>query len=469
MRRTITVNNKDLIVNTHSSNLKDTARVGDTTLEIYSIAKFSTNQILCIGEIGTETAELVYTHAATSPTGTTITLTAALTKDHPSDVKVYILPYDQIEFSWVESVDQSKYIISTEKVDVEKEFTQIYDDSHGNGYYFSRFYNSLTTLFAEYSDPIPFDGNESNTVGYIIDVAMRETRKEFSENLTYEDCLRSINACLRFARGKLKKWSHVETFGHELGLADRGVYSMDLPSTYYNKNNNRSMLQVRIGDSAPLRWVDKREFDGIMVGSAVSTATTATAVGSTTLTLASTNKFPDSGSVSVFVNNVLQTLTYTANDRTTGILSGIPASGDGSITTIIPANNNVWYNIAEGAPYCYTIYGGKIYWMNTHDGVGNKTIVLDFYHDIVEVDSDGDVIPDARFDMVKHWLKAFIRSMTERDGRIDLQDTDYILFLTILDDAKHRETTSQKYRMIPLRHGMKVRAHATSGDTFLTE
>jgi hypothetical protein len=74
---------------------------------------------------------------------------------------------------------------------------------------------------------------------------------------------------------------------------------------------------------------------------------------------------------------------------------------------------------------------------------------MDYYTDIVEVDSDSDEITLAKFDMVKHWLKWVIRNITENAGKPNLQDGDLALFNMILADAIRRESSGQKYKMKP--------------------
>jgi len=52
--------------------------VNDTVLNVYSGLGFSCNKVLLIGNYNEEIAEIVYTHASTPPTTTTITLASGL-------------------------------------------------------------------------------------------------------------------------------------------------------------------------------------------------------------------------------------------------------------------------------------------------------------------------------------------------------------------------------------------------------
>ena len=448
--RPITSNVSDLLVNAYTTNLSTPSYIGDTSLSVYSILNFAINNILLIGGLGSEGSEIVNTHSSTAPSGNTITLATSLTKDHSSDIRVYSLPYNKIEFSTSTTLTGAKSVLGLVSIDPENEVT-VYNDSAGSvGYYFTRYYNSITSTYSDYSDPIPVDGFESDTVGYIIDIAMKESQKDFTNKLTYEGLVREINECLRFVRGKLKRWSSSEAFNVDLGSANRGVYRLPLPSDYYNPNTNASCLDVRVGNQYHLRYVDKQEFDDLMIDVAHSTVVSTTTIGSTSLILSSTDGFPDDGTINVYVNNTALSISYTANDTSTGTLTGV--SG---ITSQIPAGTDAWYGITEGTPFWFTIFEGYLYWWYPADEtVVGRSVTIDYYTDIVKVDSDSDVIPLTRFDMIKHWLKWHIRNITERNGRPDLTDQDFQLFNSLLQDAIRRESTGQKFKMKPKVNGI---------------
>ena len=108
-----------------------------------------------------------------------------------------------------------------------------------------------------------------------------------------------------------------------------------------------------------------------------------------------------------------------------------------------------------GQPLYYTVYDGSVYITPKvgADYVAHK-LYMDFYTDIVEVDSDADELTLARFDMVKHWLKWQIRNITEENGKLNMGDGDFMLFQNILNDAIRRESSGQKYRMSPQINGI---------------
>jgi hypothetical protein len=72
------------------------------------------------------------------------------------------------------------------------------------------------------------------------------------------------------------------------------------------------------------------------------------------LTLDDTADFADSGSVIVGVD----TITYTG--KTSTQLTGIPASGDGSITFAHPVGTEVWQGTSKGLPTYYSVFNGVL-------------------------------------------------------------------------------------------------------------
>ena len=373
MAKTISINNQELLKEAYQTSLSSSATAAGSTLSVYSISNFAVNQCLLTGEFGQEGTEIIKTHATTAPSGTTVTLASNLVKSHPKDTKVYVIPYDQAQFYHATTSTGDKTLLSTSDIDEEAMETVYTDTTYSSGYYFVRFYNSITANFSAYSDPIPYTGFSSKTVGYVLDMAMTETKKDYSEVLTHDMLIDEINACLRFVRGKLKRWSNVQEFNYEMDDAlVEDDYTWTLPTDYYDPNSNRSCLAVWLEDQDDLTYVDKKEYEDIERDS------------------------------------------------------------------------------SSGTPKYFTIFDGSIYITpKVHSDYAGDSLYMDYYTDIVEVDSDADEITLARHDMVKHWLKWAIRNITERSGSPDYKDGDWLMFNSILTDAVRRESSGQKFKMAP--------------------
>lgn len=451
MKKIIT-SNLPLTEDSYSTSLSSSATSSGTTLTVYSISGVAINNILLIGEFGQEGSEIIKTHASTAPSGTTITLASALVKSHPKDTKVYVIPYDQVEFSYSSTATGTKNVLSTSDVDEESTTTKYEDTTYSSGYFFTRFVNSISSDYTDYSDPLPYAGFATNTVGHIMQSALNETNKDFSGTLTYDMLINEINACLRYVRGKLKTWSNCQEFNYILTQMNRGEYKFALPTTYYDKNSNRSMLQVRYGTDKNLTYKDKIEFDQEFEDVVVSQVATECTAGSTSLVLDSTDDFPSTGTFTAYVSNTAYSITVSANSKSTNTLT-ITA-----LAVTLPVDTNVWYGESEGTPSRYSVWDGYLYvWPLCGSTNYGKNVTIDFYTDIVEVNSDSDEITLAKYDLVKHWLKWQIRNITERNSQPDMNDGDWILFNGILSDLVRRESSGQKRKMTPKINGITYR------------
>jgi hypothetical protein len=442
MAKTITINNNELTDNAYSTSLSSSATAAEGTLTVYSISNLAVDNILILGDFGSEGAEIIKTHAETSPSGTTVTLASNLVKSHSKDTKVTVIPYDQVQFYNATAATGDKTQCgSNVNVNAESNDTKYTDTTYGSGYYFVRFYDSINGNHSDYSDPIPYGGLSANTAGYVINSAMNEMKKEFTDDLTFQMLLDEINSCLRYVRGKLKRWSNLQEYDYVLDQQNRGEYKWALPTDYYDKNSNRSMLQVRVDDH--LTYADKTEFNEYFEDVVMTQVATQAEVGATSLVLDSTDDLPETGTIHYYIGNTQYSVAYTANDQSTNTLT------TAALTVQTPVDTNIWYGESEDTPYYYSVWDGYLYiWPLCGASNYGKNIVLDYYTDIVEINSDADEITLARHDMVKHWLKWQIRNITENNGKLDFNDGDWLFFREILSDAIRRESSGQKYKWL---------------------
>jgi len=487
--------NSQLLLNRYHSNLNADVVSGVSYISLYSISQFAVYQVLCIGEIGNEGTEIILTHASTVPNGTTVVLATALTKSHPKDTPVYIFAFDQIEFSHTTTLTGTKTVLgSVVSIDPEK-LQMIYEDTtYTSGYYFTRYKNSITGNFSDYSDPVPYAGFEENTVGYAIDTALSELNASQNEKLTYNMLISWTNQMLRLVRGKLKVWSSSQKFDEEIGNIEMGVRSFAMPSDIYEKNSNKSVLNVRIGNSYPLDYIDRSEYLQATEDATYTEVAEKAAIGQTYLVLDDTSDLDDSGSINIYIRGVKHTIEYTANIRYSSSISpsasrsispsispsssasasaspsASPSSSPSSsaspsaspsvspsvstentlivasdqITVEIPVNTPVWQNVEEDYAKYYSIWDGYIYlWPMVTSDYNGQRLIMDYYTEIDSVDSDSDVITGPRFDMLIHYLKFKIRAVTENNGLEDLKDPSYVQFAEILRDAIRLEETGQ--------------------------
>jgi hypothetical protein len=212
------------------------------------------------------------------------------------------------------------------------------------------------------------------------------------------------------------------------------------------------MLQVKYGTD-PLEYKDKKEFDDYFEDTVKTTVATTASLGATSLVLTSSDDFPETGTFHVYIDNTAYDITVSANNQSTNTLTCTATEVE------IPAGTNIFYGEAEGTPKYFSVWDGSIYiWPLCGSSNYGKNIYLDFYTDIVSVDSDADEITLARYDMVRHWVKWAIKNITEKNGTPDFTDGDWVMFNTCLTDAVRRESSGQKFKSKVKVNGISYRS-----------
>ena len=450
MLKTLYISNRILTEDTKYTFLSANVAAAVDSLTVDSIIGFSTDQILLIGGLGSESFEIIKTHASTPP-GSTITLASNLTFAHLAGTKVYIIPYNKIEISHADTKTGSKTVLETIAIQADQEETQYTDEAETGGYYFSRFVNDIPTpnTYSDYSDPIPYGGFATNTVSYIIQYAMQRHKiTSFTDNITHEFCIDEINSYLAEITGRRKKWSNLQEFDYTLGQLTKGEWRIALPSNMY-QYSNKSILAIHYAGEKNFEYRDEREWNDRLEGVVYTTISTGASTGAISITLTDSTDFDSSGTVMI----AGQLITYTANNSSTNVLSGIPASGTGSIVADISSGAYVWQgDYEEGRPEIYTIKEGYAYFYplvsSAHAG---NNVYADYWKNAPKVDSDADTIDFDRFDMVKFGLTASIRWQLKNDGIPDLGDGDYLRFRDKLKNAagKEAQISGQKFKMRP--------------------
>lgn len=459
----IRVNNSDLTVGADFSFLKANVAAAAGTITVNSINKFAINKILLIGEFGEETSEIIKTHASTAPTGNTVTLASNTVYAHNAGTKVYIIDYDQYELSHATTATGTKTALTTTlgsglvAIDAESRFTLYNDTQFSTGFYFVRKKDSIGATFSAYSDAIPATGLTTNTVGHAIEYALkRNGLNGFDDDVDHQFMLTEANSCLKYIQGKQLRWDEHHLLNAVLGQTSRGTNTLllsSLSTEIYDNDSNKSITAVRVGDGSNLIYKDPEEWEGDIIGDVKTTqVTTQASAADTTLEIDNSYDFDDSGTVNVYISGTKYSITYTGVTRsaTAGVLTGVPASGTGSITVTIPVDTNVWQDEDEGNPKYFTVRNQKIEIYPLPDATyDNKNVYLDYWTIATEVDSDGDTLDTDRFDMVKYWLTWAVRSQKKHDGRRDLNDSDFVMFRECLNDAIRNKGRGMRYKHAP--------------------
>lgn len=467
----IQIDNSFLTNEADGSSLASAVAAAASTLTVASISKFGVNQILLIGEFGSENSEIIKTHASTAPTGSTVTLASGLVYEHPTGTPVYIIDYDRYELSNAPTITGTKTLLTTTigngliAIDAEKRETLYNDTQYSSGYYFVRRKETIGNTFSGYSDPIPQTGFGSNTVGYIINSALRDLSLSLSEKITNEDCIRWINNGLREIKGKVRRWAEHYKSNYVTGQTSRGTNIVSMPADIYDTETNLSIESLRIGDGLGLTYLDPAHFDAQQDEVRQTQVTTQAVATDTTLAIDNSYDFEDSGTVHVYIAGTQYSIEYTGVTRsaTAGVLTGIPASGEGSITVTIPVDTWVWQNEDEGTPDVYTVRNGQIeYWPLVDSANDNQNVYMDYNTEVTEVNSEGDEIDYQRFDMLEAYLKWRMWCKASNDGVLDKTSGFYTSFKEYLNDAirimpTYKTKTAPNVNRMRRRGGFGVR------------
>jgi hypothetical protein len=319
------------------------------TITVAGISGFAINDYILIGDFGDSNAEIIKLHAATAPTGTTITLATNTTKDHYTDSAVTLLNYNQVEFSRATTLTGTKTVLgSVQAINADMKESYYQDLTNSTGYAFARFYNSTITTNSDYSTGVSYSGNGNTTVQDIAEKACTDAMVQVGgEYSTEKMLLNDANDCQDAITDYDWKFELVK----DLTLSvTQYTNSIDLDSLTYAMKYpgiSQGVKTVKFGAN-DLQYVDNDEMDAYYKDTPSTTLSVQAAINATSITLTDSHEFDDVGTV--YINGL--DINYTANDTTTGVLSGIAV---GEITAILAAGSMVWQNINTGLPTKYTI------------------------------------------------------------------------------------------------------------------
>lgn len=439
------------------SYLAEPAVAGDAQIFLQDYTAFLDNQALLIEDFGSETAEIVTVNGTPTVNGGAV-LDAVLVRSHPVGSKVYILDFNQVELSRATTATGSKTVLTTTLgsglVAIQPDTKiQVYNETEfTSGYYFARYKHSISGVFSGYTDALIYAGWSANTVGYMIDRALRDVGETLSEKVTRFDCYEWINTCLKLVQGKLKRWPEHYSYNSVLGQIQRGDNTTTMPTDAYDTETNKSIIGLRVGTGKNLQYLSPVDFDNQMDDVATTQVTTQATAGQTTLAINNSYDFADSGSVNVYISGTKYNITYTGVTRsaTAGVLTGVPASGAGSITVTIAVDTNVWQNEIEGIPIWFTVRNGVIeHWPLADGTYDNSNLFADYSKVATAVDSDGDTIDAQRYDFVQDFLTWRVKMKARNNGVLDMEDGYYKMYKEKLNDAIRTLPQNNIFRIRP--------------------
>ena len=460
----ITLSNQNLVIATPQTFLPNDTTAGVTTLTVANTAGFQDGQVIIIGTLGNEKSEIAQLNSVVD--ATTLTLNGATTFPHSASSTINVVQYDYAEFSTASTVDGSKTVLATVPVWADNLSTNYIDNTVSSGYYFGRFYDSISGDFSSYSSPIPVEGYGIYSARAIIDAALGEINKQTSEVLTDQFAFQMLDAFQTDVLKELKRWSFMQKFDENIGTFNVGEWKIALPSDIDDPNTNKSIYNVRVGANGRLIWIDKAKWDDFIFNLAYSTLAADLNIGDTTMTLTDSSdfNFPNAdntdagGTVMIGAN----TYSYTDNNPSTGVLTLEEAiTADNEAT----AGAEVFQNANSGLPQYYTIFDGYLwYWPITSLEYDQRNAWMDYYTKQLRITSDSDeiVVPDplaASYFLQWKFLKKLNNG--QEDASTQAAQANYINRRNTL---KNKDVKNRVFKMHSRFQNFAIQENSDSGD-----
>lgn len=181
-----------------------TAAVASTgtslTVKAVDSNAWSDNNWIIVGEIGTPTAEVLQINGAVTD-GTTLTVDNAGSGGcrfaHGVDEPVYAIDFNKIQVYRATAVDETKSLLATIEVQPDDYESRYDDQSNSTGYGFVRFLNSFTSGTSQYSDAIPYEGQQAGALSSLIDKVRSLTDEDDDAFISDAEIVDAINDAQR--------------------------------------------------------------------------------------------------------------------------------------------------------------------------------------------------------------------------------------------------------------------------------
>lgn len=406
------------------------------TLTVLDNGVFANGDYIIAGPVGANKTEPLTIGGAVIP-GSSLTVGATVFS-HPADTPIVKTIWNQVEISGSSTLAGVKTVITTTNIQWDRRETT-YTTTTAYAFYFVRFKNSGSTVYSPYSDGIAAAGYAINTVRAVKDEALSLTKDVIGKIVTDDFLNQEIFNCEHEVWSERKRWKWATMFDTILGDTVTGQWSITLPTDIADAESTESIYGVRIGNRPNMTHVTKQEFDRFYVNSKHTTLATAVAILDTTITLTDSTDYADDGSITIQDSSY----TYTANDRTTGILTldaAVSLAADE-----YDAGTDVWQDTSFGESCYYTVWDGKMYFGSPlSDQYANKNIVMDYYSKPTTIDSDNDTVNIPDFTLYHYYL-AWKISLARTSGETSAASQNFMnLYLSRKANLKRIEDTGQR-------------------------
>lgn len=189
------------------TNLSTSVAAAATSLTVRNNQGFANTDKILIGEMSREKSEIATINGAVSA-GTSLSV-AAITFPHSTDDPVYKLRFDKVRFyRSTTGINGSYSLIATVDIDVDNANDETtYDDSTGSTtyYYKNSYYNSVSTVESQQSDPMLGGGYSRNSVGSLLDEVFEEVGDKNNDFMSRQEAIAILNDVNDTLVGETKK------------------------------------------------------------------------------------------------------------------------------------------------------------------------------------------------------------------------------------------------------------------------
>lgn len=400
---------------------------GITTFAVENGLKFSDTNYIVTNTIGNEKCEI--SKISGTPTASSINLVSASIYAHNRGEQIRFIPFNQVEiYSSTDNINFTLLTTINIRPDADNTF---YNDTIGTAttYYKARFKNSTLTTYSLYSDVIIATGYIANSVGNLIQNVLTDLGEKIDGvRLTKRVLFNALNEGRREIDENegIIRWSFRSVFNYKLYSIIPGQYKVPVPTDLRDPNTNQNILGLRVGKSKYFcHYIDQRTFDNLYMNIGHTTLNGVVATGDPTITLTNSGDFNDSSDIDIAAETVgetIDTISYTANDLTTNIISGVTGIRATGHSTGI----DVWQGVSYGLPLFYTVIDGYIYFSQpfANDFAG-ESVFIDYYKLITDINSDADLLDEPFYNIYIPYLRFKIKMI--RDKSLDWKnDVDFI-------------------------------------------
>jgi hypothetical protein len=164
---------------------------GASSLTVRNSEGITSNNYIIIGKLGEETTELE--RVSSVPSATSLSTVSTVSFAHGIGTPISVIGFNQVEISRKTSASGTYSVLTTIDLEVDDTHTT-YDDTAGQTtyYYRTRFYNSTSGQFSDYSPELKGSGFSSRAVKPMIDTVLRRLRDPKGEYNSREDVLQEL-------------------------------------------------------------------------------------------------------------------------------------------------------------------------------------------------------------------------------------------------------------------------------------